>query len=366
MSPVRARAAASAPWLSILVPVFNVQDYLDECLTSVVEQLAQLPHAPDGGAGVEILVLDDVSTDGSRALMDELAQRWPGRLTLMHHAVNQGLSAARNTMIDAARGEYLWFLDSDDKLLPGALAGLQAAVQRHAPDAVLCDFAVWRERPRWKHRLRGEAHRPTFAGAECGPDGGPHTDRAALLAGLFMTGQLHAWSKVTRRALWDADLRFPPGRYFEDMATMPLALLRARSYCHVRAPWVAYRQRGSSILATMTAPKALDQSRALGDFAQALRAVEAAGNLPASAELHFALAHQCARNLAGAARFLRRAALSEAERQTAVQQLRTDFAAASPLSARQLLQAYARRGWWLRAAKFFLAHRSTEDRDPIP
>ena len=113
--------APAAPWLSILVPVYNVQDYLQACLASVVEQVAQLPLAEEGGAGVEVLVLDDCSTDGSRALMEQLAQRWPGRLTLMRHAVNQGLSAARNTMIDAARGEYLWFLDSDDKLLPGAL-----------------------------------------------------------------------------------------------------------------------------------------------------------------------------------------------------------------------------------------------------
>lgn len=333
---------ADAPWLSILVPVYDVQDYLAECIGSVMEQLAQLP---DGGAGVEVRVLDDASTDGSRALMDALAARWPGRLALMHHARNQGLSAARNTMIGAARGEYLWFLDSDDKLLPGALAGLQAAVRRHAPDAVLCDFAVWRERPRLKHRLRGEAHRATFAG----PAGGPFHDRAALLAGLLMTGQLHAWSKITRRALWGADLRFPPGRYFEDMATMPLALLRARSHCYLPEPWVAYRQRGSSILATMTLPKALDQSQALGAFAQALRAAEAAGEMPAHADLHFALAHQCARSLAGAARFLERAALPAAEREAVARRLRGDFAAASPLAAQALLRAYARRGWWLRA-----------------
>lgn len=333
----------TAPWLSVLVPVYNVQDYLEECLASVIEQ---------GAEGVEILVLDDASTDGSRALMDRLAARWPGRLHLHHHAANQGLSAARNSLIDVARGDYLWFLDSDDKLLPGALAGLQAIVREHAPDAVLCDFAVWREQPRWKHRLRGESHRATFAGAA----GGPSTDRAALLAGLLMTGQLHAWSKVTRRALWGADLRFPPGRYFEDMATMPLALLRARSHCYAAVPWVAYRQRGSSILSTMTLPKALDQSRALTAFAQALAAAEAAGRLPASPGLHFALAHQSARCLVGAMRFVQSAALPEAERHAAAEQVRADFAAHSPLGVHALARAYARRGWWLRAAKLLRAH----------
>ena len=141
-----------SPWLSILVPVYNVQPYLRECLASVVEQL-------DGDDGVQILLLDDCSTDGSEALMQELARRWPDRLQLLRHERNSGLSAARNTMIDAARGEYLWFLDSDDKLLPGAIASLRAIVQAHAPDVVLCDFAVWREREHWKHRLRRYAWR---------------------------------------------------------------------------------------------------------------------------------------------------------------------------------------------------------------
>lgn len=341
-----------APWLSILVPVYNVQDYLAECLASVVEQLQALP---DGGTGVEILVLDDASSDGSRALMDQLAARWPGRLRLLQHARNAGLSAARNSMIDVARGEYLWFLDSDDKLLPGALDGLRQVLARQPGiDAVLCDFAVWRERPRLKHRLRGEAHRRSFAG----PAGGPQGDRAALLSGLLLTGQLHAWSKITRRALWGADLRFPPGRYFEDMATMPLALLRARSYCYVRAPWVAYRQRDTSILATMTPAKARDQVQALQALAPALARAEAAGELPVSAQLHFALAHQAARSLLGALRFTLRDARPAAERRAEADHLCQSFAAISPLTPRQLLAAYLRRGWWLRALKWHQGYGS--------
>ncbi len=337
-------AATPSPWLSVLVPVYNVQDYLEECLASVIGQLQALP---DDGAGVEVLVLDDQSTDGSRALMDGLSERWPGRLRLLQHARNGGLSAARNTMIDAARGEYLWFLDSDDKLLPGALAGLLAQVQQHRPDAVLCDFSVWRERPRLKHRLRGEGHRRTSTS----PAGGLYRDRAALLAGVLATGQLHAWSKITRRALWGTDLRFPPGAYFEDMATMPLALLRAHSHCYVAAPWVAYRQRGGSILSTMTLPKAQDQVQALGVFAQALARAQASGELPADAALRFAFAHHCARSLQGALRFAERAPLPAAELRDVQARWRREFTAISPLTGPQLLWAYVRRGWWWRALR---------------
>ncbi|WP_404301288.1 glycosyltransferase family 2 protein [Alicycliphilus denitrificans] len=330
-------------WLSILVPVYNVERYLEECLSSVMEQL------PAEG-GVQVLVLDDRSTDGSWQLMQQLSQRWPGRLQLLRHERNSGLSAARNTMVDAATGDYLWFLDSDDKLLPGAIAGLQAIVVQHAPDVVLCDFRVWRERARLKHRLRGEGHRRSFDG----PAGRLVRDRGRLLAGMLMTGELHAWSKLSRRALWgSADgsgLRFPVGRYFEDMATMPLMALRADSFFYEPRPWVAYRQRGNSILATMTTPKALDQSAALLPLAQALQGrpeLQQPG-------LRLALAHQAARALVGAMRHVCQGKLGDAQPQPSVlaERLRQNFRAASPLSPEELARAYLRRGWWLRRRKF--------------
>jgi len=320
------------PWLSILVPVYNVQPYLGECLASVIEQL-------DGDGGVQILVLDDRSTDDSWALMQELAQRWPGRLQLLRHERNGGLSAARNTMIDAAQGEYLWFLDSDDKLLPGAIAGLRAIVQAHAPDVVLCDFAVWREHERWKHRLRGERHRRSFSD----PARRLEHDRCALLAGMLSTGELHAWSKISRRALWGDDLRFPVGRHFEDMATMPLMALRAASFYYEPRPWVAYRQRAGSILASMSVPKARDQSAALRPFAQALR------NSPCAAHagVRLALAQQAARSLMGAMRALRQLGAAEA-----ADDVRRNFLDISPLPPQELARAYLLRGWWLRRQRF--------------
>lgn len=330
-------------WLSILVPVYNVEPYLEECLASVIDQL------PAEG-GVQLLVLDDCSTDGSWALMQRLDARWPGRLQLLRHARNGGLSAARNTMIDAATGDYLWFLDSDDKLLPGAIAGLRAIVKAHGPDVVLCDFEVWRERMRLKHRLRGERHRRSFDG----PAGRLVRDRGALLAGMLMTGELHAWSKISRRALWGAadagGLRFPVGRYFEDMATMPLMALRADSFFYAPRPWVAYRQRGSSILATMTVPKALDQSAALLPLA---RALQGRPELEQGA-LRLALAHQAARALTGAMRHVSqcRPGVGQPRPQELAERLRQDFRAASPLAPEELARAYLRRGWWLRRRKF--------------
>ena len=321
------------PWLSVLVPVYNVQPYLRECLASVIEQLGD-------DTGVEILVLDDRSTDGSWTLLEELARHWPGRLQLLRHERNAGLSAARNTMIDAAQGEYLWFLDSDDKLLPGSVARLRTIVQAHAPDVVLCDFAVWRERERFKHRLRGERHRRSFRGVASRLE----HDHCALLAGMLSTGELHAWSKISRRTLWGNDLRFPVGKHFEDMTTMPLVALRARSFYYEPRPWVAYRQRAGSILASMSVPKALDQSAALLPFVQALEATPCARH----EGLRLALAQQAARSLVGAMRAVRRAGAAAGVGEA----LRRNFCAVSPLTPQELALAYLLRGWWLRCWRF--------------
>ncbi len=326
------------PWLSILVPAYNAQAYLAECLSSVLEP------AQDG---VEVLVLDDCSTDGSRHILKTLQERWPGRLTVMRHECNRGQSAARNAMLDVARGEYLWFLDADDKLLPGALERLRAIVQRHAPDMVLCDFQVWRERPRLKHRLRGEGHRRTFEG----PLQRLANDRCALLAGLLTKGQLHVWSKITRRTLWRHDLRFPVDRLFEDMTVVPLLALRADSFFYEPAPWVAYRQHASSSLATISLSKVQGQVAALLPFRQALRDSPCADH----PGVRMSMAHQCARNLIGATRYVGRRAPAQQSVDAILAQLRQDFCDASPLSPTELARAYLCRGWWLRWLKFHRA-----------
>lgn len=321
------------PWLSVLIPVYNVEAWLRPCVESVLAQATG-----SEGQGVEILLLDDVSTDGSAAQMQRLADEHPGRLTLLRHARNGGLSAARNTLLEAARGDYLWFLDSDDLMLPGALPSLAEIVRRDAPDLVLCDFRVVRERMKLKHRLRGEGHRHTFEG----PARSLQTDRSALVRGLFLTGKLHAWSKISRRALWGDDLRFPTGRYYEDMYTSPELALRARSFLYVPEVWVGYRQRGGSILATLNPQKLEHMMDSLVGLPQRL----AAQQPPLSHAARFAVAHYAARGYVSAARFMARhagpAALAQCHRQ---------LLASLPLAPAELLADYLKRGWLWRAAR---------------
>jgi len=82
---------------------------------------------------------------------------------------------------------------------------LLAIVQHNAPDLILCDFSVWRERMQLKHLLRGEGHRATFLGSA----NRLVRDPAALLVGLLQAGQLHMWSKVAKRSCGQKICAFP-------------------------------------------------------------------------------------------------------------------------------------------------------------
>lgn len=322
----------TSPWLSVLIPVYNVELYLQACVESILMQADEQ---------VEIVLLNDASTDGSVQVISRLQQSWPGRLRVLHHDRNRGLSAARNTMLDAARGRYVWFVDSDDLMAPGAIGELRATVDRDAPDLVLCDFSVLRERPRLKHRLRGESHRRTFIG----PSGRTLTDRSVLFAGVLEGVNLHAWSKIAKRDLWADDLRFPQGRYFEDMMVIPRLVLRAQSFHHVARPWIRYRQRQGSILATMSMQKAQDMSRSLLGVREAL----ASAPFQPTPRAQFALAYLAARNYIGAARYV---AKHHPQHQAArLREFRQDFMQTISLDLRELRQAYLSRGWiwrWLR------------------
>lgn len=317
------------PWLSILIPVYNVRPYLEACLDSVLS---------NGTDGIEVLMLEDCSTDGTEQLAAQLAERHAPVVRLLRHARNGGLSAARNTLLDAARGEYVWFLDSDDLLMPGAVPGLQSCIREHRPDLVLCDFRTVRDRFQLKHRLRGELHIRTFPG----PARVRQTDRSALLQGVFQQGNLHSWSKIARRELWGSDLRFPVGRYFEDMATTPALLVRAHSYVYMDAVWVGYRQRAGSILASYDARKIDDMTAALVP----LPALLAAQQPPLGSEAVFAASYYTAKTFVAACRFEAR----EGNTGRLPRHL-TAFEASSPMAPQQVVAACRARGWWWRARR---------------
>ena len=122
------------PLVSVIIPVYNVEQYLDECVQSVLTQTYQ---------NVEIILVDDGSTDSSGAMCDQYAVQ-DARVQVIHKE-NGGLSSARNCGFDNATGEYVYFLDSDDYIVSSALETLLTAAIQNQADVVFFDAESFSE-----------------------------------------------------------------------------------------------------------------------------------------------------------------------------------------------------------------------------
>lgn len=317
-------AGPDAPWLSVLVPAHNAAAYIGACLHSVLAQDAE---------GIELIVLEDASTDATWSALQAIEQAYPARVRMLRATCNRGVSAARNALLDHARGSYVWFVDADDVVEHGALGELRAVVDAVAPDLVLCDF-------RYLQGGRAGRRRCTFAG----PAGRMSTDRSRLLAGVLRAGELHVWSKIARREVWRL-APFPEDRHFEDIA-VTLPLLRAsRSFVHVHRPWVGYRRHPASIMATITPAKIAQWMQSLEDLRSGL--LQEGGPLDPAA-MH-ALDYFSLRNFASILRRVER--MPAAERSLLVDRLAAGHARLFPHGTRRVLRAWCRNGWWLRALR---------------
>lgn len=219
------RFGRRAPLLSVVVPVYDVEAYLPEALDSILAQTHR---------GLEVVVVDDGSTDGSGAMADEYAGRDP-RVRVVH-TDNRGLGAARNEGIRHATGSLLAFADSDDVVPRDAYAVLLRHLERTGSDFVTGSVARWEddtltELP-WMRRLHRE--RGAFTVQE-------HPE---------LLGDVFAWNKLFRRSFWDgAALAWPEGIRYEDQPATTRAYVAARRFGVV--PEVVYhwriRRDGTSI-----------------------------------------------------------------------------------------------------------------------
>jgi len=173
--------------ISVIVPVYNVQDFLDACVDSILTQAV--------GTDLECILVDDGSTDGSGALCDSWALR-DARVRVIHKP-NGGLSDARNAGLDAAQGQYIAFVDSDDRLLPGALDALWGKIALERFDVAVGKVVL--------HDMNTGEERP-YA-----PLSTPYPRN--ILDELF---NVAAWNKLYCREVF-ATRRFKKGIKFEDM-----------------------------------------------------------------------------------------------------------------------------------------------------
>lgn len=325
--------------LSILVPVYDVLPFVAECLASILRQI-------EGRPDIELIVLDDKSTDGSAEVCRKVLAGSPANARLLGHEVNRGLSAARNSMLEVALGEYVWFVDSDDRMLPGAVAALLAIVETSAPDVILCDYT----------RDGGEGYR-TFRG----PARSLSRSTEALVAGTFAERRLHAWSKVWKRDLFGDTIRFPEGACFEDVATVPWLLLEAKTFYYAAEPWIDYRPRPGSIMALVNNTRAPFDRRRQDDCAHALDGFKEAlaARFPdAAPATRQAVARFVAREFVKIAKRLARGIgrhVSVTDARAEIARYRQVMEAACPGSFREVAAEYWRGKQFVRAAALWLA-----------
>ncbi|MFB7662425.1 glycosyltransferase family 2 protein [Kitasatospora sp. NPDC056138] len=222
------------PRFSVIVPVYQVEEYLTECLDSVLTQSC---------ADFELIAVDDRSPDGSGAVLDRAAEG-DERVRVLHLAENVGLGRARNAGLGIATGDYVIFLDSDDTLTPGLLQAVEERLKScDDPEILVYDYA----RSYWDGRVVRSSSAPVFA--RSGPEVFTLDDRPDLLELLMVV-----WNKAYRRSyVEEQGLTFPAGYYEDTPWTFP-ALLAARRITMLDRVGVHYRQRegGGNILATAT------------------------------------------------------------------------------------------------------------------
>ncbi|USF25146.1 hypothetical protein N510_000055 [Firmicutes bacterium ASF500] len=206
------------PLISVIIPVYKVEAYLERCMETVVHQSYR---------NLEIILVDDGSPDRCPAMCDAWARR-DGRIQVIHKA-NGGLSEARNWGLRAASGTYISFVDSDDWLSLVMLERMEEAMEAYGTDMVICQFVYVKEDGLCEKSVEGDYPDEVLSAREA---------VKLLLEDTRVTS--HVWRKLYKRELIPADV-FPVGRNYEDIFVMHRLILKCRSVVCLNSAYYFYR-----------------------------------------------------------------------------------------------------------------------------
>lgn len=250
------------PRYSIVVPAYNVEDYIGECIESILLQRR---------ADIEVVIVDDGSTDSTRRVIERYARNQES-ICLIHQG-NRGLLAARRVGYANARGEYILSVDGDDGLLRGAVDAIDAAIGLCDPDCVTFGFT---RKPGALQRQQAPKV-PSFSRVS-------REDMVALLAGTRKANSI--CSKCVRRACMGIDVDF--SRYGrlqsgEDLLQSIVVVERSSTFVHIDAPLYFYRSNAASITKTFRDSYFADVAIARGEVHALLARQGLDGNLEQAA-----------------------------------------------------------------------------------
>lgn len=234
------------PLISIIIPVYNVERYLERCVYSVTSQTYE---------NLEIFLVDDGSTDGCPKLCDDLAKK-DARIKVIHKE-NGGLSDARNVAIDVCQGDYVFCLDSDDFVANDTIELLYSSLVKNDADIATCGHINhYVEKPQVD----------TTRNTELVLDAEPALENMLYQKNVTTS----AWGKLYKRELFDG-VRYPKGKICEDLDTTYKLFSRSRKIVINTAIKLFYQQRTDSIINSQFSVKRMD---ALGFAEELVRYVE--------------------------------------------------------------------------------------------
>ena len=217
--------------VSVIVPVYNVEAYLERCLDSLVKQTLE---------EMEIIVVNDGTKDNSQAIIDRYAAAYPQKVISLIKE-NGGLSDARNYGIPYAHGEYIGFVDSDDYLNVTMYQKLYDRAAETDSDIVVCGYYGIDENTETRRFFQRGSTLEFGVSLHENPK-------------LLYTNAPYAWNKIYRRALFErTGIRFPKGKIYEDIATIYPLMLHANRISKVNEPLYYYiLKREGAITATFS------------------------------------------------------------------------------------------------------------------
>lgn len=216
------------PLISVIIPVYNVEKYLRRCLDSVIAQTYQ---------NLEIICIDDGSIDDSGKICDQYAVR-DARIKVIHQE-NRGLSAARNKGLDAAEGEYIAFVDSDDYILEDMYKKMLDKLLDYSVDLCVCQWQY--EFSDGRQVVKKKNIDPTIYGRKTSLEFASFLYRGNYENGVVVA----AWNKLYRRELLDK-IRFE-GRIHEDEAFSGRIMAKNISVYVMEEQFYVYAQNGDSL-----------------------------------------------------------------------------------------------------------------------
>lgn len=226
--------------ISVIVPVYNVENYLAKCLDSLVNQTHQ---------NIEILVINDGSKDDSEKIIQEYAQKYPEKIRPFTKE-NGGLSDARNFGIDRATGDYLGFVDSDDYVAPSMFEEMVHLAEKHQSKMVICNIQKVDQNGNITQKLTQIPNMPEKIDLEKN-------------LSVFSDLSYFACNKLFKKELF-REKRFKKGVHFEDIQLVPQLLLECDTISQTQNFHYQYLERTDSITKTHT-EKGLDILKAVMD-----------------------------------------------------------------------------------------------------